>query len=377
MRARGRWAGWAGPGAVVLAMVAAVASVVVLTDPPGGSEPTVQVAIDRPPDTVAPEPLAPSGSEATSAIDDLEVPPVAATPQADPVLGAETGEPGEEPLAEASQAEVETLLRPGDIADTLLEPGSEGALPRIAPDGTAPRDVYARPFEGPADAPRVALIIDDMGYSENATLAAIQDLPPQVTLAFTPYARRLAYWLEQARAAGFEVLLTVPMEPVAYPRHDPGPRALLTMLEPDQNLAHLEWSLARGTGYVGVMNMMGGRFMAEEPHLRPVLQRLQERGLLFVDAKETLLSAAPRIAGEIALPMTMVSHRIDDNAARTAVDERLRALERLARDGGTAVGVGSSFPTTFERIIAWAEALDDRNVRLAPVSAVVSVPAGG
>lgn len=263
-----------------------------------------------------------------------------------------------------------TALAPTDAQ--MLESGENGQLPRPRTDGAQPWQVYARPFDANNPRARIAIIIDDVGFSENATLAAIQDLPVAVTLAFSPYARRLAYWVEQARTAGHEVLVAVPMEPVSFPRDDPGPRALLIGNDDETNLANLRWALSRLTGYVGVINAMGGRFTADERRFFPVLEEVKDRGLLFVDSRETLLSAAPAIAREIRLPFAGVTRRIDENAARASIDDRLEVLVQTALSEGVAIGIGSSFPTTFERINRWAETLEGRGAVLAPVSAVVA-----
>ena len=80
------------------------------------------------------------------------------------------------------------------------------------------------------------------------TLAAIQDLPGEVTLAFSPYSSRLAEWVPAARAAGHEVLLQLPMEPRSTEFNDPGNKALLTANTPELNLDRMEWVLSRAEG---------------------------------------------------------------------------------------------------------------------------------
>ena len=52
------------------------------------------------------------------------------------------------------------------------------------------------------------------------------------------------------------------MEPVDYPDQDPGPYALLTSIDPKQNLFRMDWLLSRAEAYAGVTNHMGSRFTA-------------------------------------------------------------------------------------------------------------------
>src|SRR5262249_15350335 len=96
------------------------------------------------------------------------------------------------------------------VADpALIETTDQGPLPRIAADGRAPMRAYAVPAPDSAK-PRVAIVVSGLGISAKATAAALASLPPQVTLAFAPYASDVQRWVAEARRQGHEVLLEVP-----------------------------------------------------------------------------------------------------------------------------------------------------------------------
>lgn len=253
---------------------------------------------------------------------------------------------------------------------TLVEETRDGPLPVVGKDGRKPWEVYARPFDQTDKRPRVALIISGLGQSTGATEAAIQRLPGAVTLAFSPYAKNLTQWMDLSRAAGHEVLLTVPMEPIGYPDNDPGPHTLLTSLSDKENRDRLLYLLSRFPGYIGVLNTMGARLTTTPQSLKPVLQELRDRGLMFVDARSSLRSVAASQAREIGLPRAINNRFIDIKASRSEIDQRLDELERMARESGYALGIGSPYPVTVERVVLWAQELDSRGIALAPVSAV-------
>ena len=252
----------------------------------------------------------------------------------------------------------------------LIEESALGPLPTIAPDGREPWRVYARPFDQEDTRPRIAVIIIDLGLSGAATETAIQQLPGPVTLAFSPYAKRLDDWIDLARAAGHEVLLHLPMEPVNYPLQDPGPFTLLTSLDVTENRERLEWLLSRFTGYVGVTNHMGSRFTTSAAALRPILEEIRTRGLMFVDSRSSARSVATRVASELDLPHAYNNRFIDREASRAAIDRRLAEVERIARSTGNAVAVGSPYPVTMERLSAWLQTLEDKGFAIAPISAL-------
>ena len=91
------------------------------------------------------------------------------------------------------------------------------------------------------------------GLNASLTEQAIAALPPTTGLAFSPYAPAARSLIEQARARGFETWLALPLEPQGFPLNDPGDRALLTGLPPGENLARLDWLLARFPGHVGAV----------------------------------------------------------------------------------------------------------------------------
>ena len=259
----------------------------------------------------------------------------------------------------------------------LVKRGEQGLLPIVGADGRKPWQVYARPFDQTDKRPRIAIVVTGLGHSSEAARSAIQGLPGPITLAFSPYSRRLEEWIRLARAAGHEVLIHVPMEPIEFPNDDPGPNTLLTSLRPSDNNLRLLWALGRGTGYVGVVSHKGSRFTADNSQMRTVLAALNKRGLLFVDSRTSARSATAQIAPTIRLPWTIGNHRIDTRFSREPIDARLRELEVIARKTGRAVGIGTVSPVTFERIAAWVNGVRRRGFVLAPVSAVVEAGGAG
>jgi polysaccharide deacetylase 2 family uncharacterized protein YibQ len=230
--------------------------------------------------------------------------------------------------------------------------------------------VYARPFAARDDRPKVAVVMAGLGLSAAATEAAIKRLPPEVTLVFDPYGANLEQWLGLAREYGHEVLLSLPMEPASFPIDDPGPFALMTTVPPEENQKRLEFLLGRLGGYVGMAGRMGSRFTASDAHLRPVLTVLKARGLLYFDDQASADSLAPRIAGELGVPRVLNNVVLDAVPSRAAVDAKLAELDALARFSAAAVAVGHPYPSTIERVAAWAAGLQGRNLVLAPISAL-------
>jgi len=256
------------------------------------------------------------------------------------------------------------------VDPALIEKTAEGPLPRIANDGRTPMNAYAPPATTDKGF-RIAIVISGLGISAKGTALAIQQLPPAVTLAFAPYESDVAKWVAEARRQGHEVLLEVPMEPYDFPDSDPGPHTLRTGEGEDANTQHMVWALTRFTGYAGVTNNQGGRFLADSEALEPVMTYLTRRGLMFYDDGSTAKSAAPDIAKQTDTAFVRGSLEVDKVQDATSIDRALSDLETQARANGSAVGTAFLYPVTVERLAQWSRGLSARGFVLVPASAIV------
>lgn len=165
--------------------------------------------------------------------------------------------------------------------------------------------------------------------------------------------------------------MEVPMEPYDFPDSDPGPHTLRSGVSEDSNIKKLSWSLTRFTGYTGVTNLLGSRFLADDEALEPVMTFLSRRGLMFFDSGSTTRSAAPGIARRIGAPYAQSYSVVDTIQTGMEIDRRLSDLEARARMTGSAAGSGFLYPVTIERVAAWAKGLPGRGFVLVPASAIV------
>jgi polysaccharide deacetylase 2 family uncharacterized protein YibQ len=275
---------------------------------------------------------------------------------------------------------------PGPIADpdpALLEPSRAGAtenLPRIAADGRVAMKVYAAGYDHSSRRPRVGLLLAGIGLNEAESDAAIRALPGAVSLGVSPYAVNLTKLLATARTSGHEYLIAIPLEPSGFPLNDPGPHALLTSASAAVNQQNLHWALSRVDGFVGatgvIGTMRGERLAAMTDQMDTMLSELSGRGLLYVDPLEEHGPVARAWGRHVDLVVDDPADR--DVADRTMIDAQLAALEQVAKDTGSALGlVMRPTPVAVARIAAWSNGLTDRGLALAPVSALAMPPADG
>ncbi len=253
-----------------------------------------------------------------------------------------------------------------------VEAASMGPLPRITPQGKKPYELYARSMPMGlvhSEAPKIVIILGGMGLNEKLSAKAARDLPADITLAFAPYGDNLQAQVDKARANGHEVLLQLPLEPVGYPATNPGPKTLLADGSDAANIESLQWHMSRFTGYTGVVNYMGGRFLSAAPAIKPMLVELKKRGILFLEDGSLPLSATDGVAKSMQMPVRRANSVIDLDANPTSIIAALNLLEEEAKTNGIAIGTGTGLETTITTVGEWAKTAADRGIIILPVSA--------
>jgi len=336
--------------------------------PPLPAPPELAAVLAREPDArVAVRPERAGDRDTTAAMPALPVPEVVVgTLTPPPAAGRPSPAPPTAPEAPAPSPAVAVAPPPLPVL----------AAPPAPPGGPAWMR-HAQPFVDEPGRPLIAIVLWGLGRNAELAEAAIAELPGMVTLGMTPASRRPQHWADRARAAGHELLVEVPMEPLGYPDLDPGPQALLTDLPEAENLRRLERWLDAFEGHIGATNLMGSRFTASPAHMRPVLRRLKARGLVFFDSRATGNSVAHTLAGEIGLDRAVNNRYIDNEPTATAIDLQLAELELTARANGQAIAIGTASAVTIARLKAWIATLAAKGLRLAPLSAVLQRGSAG
>ena len=262
-----------------------------------------------------------------------------------------------------------TLALPRAPVSAVAERTPAGTLPRISDDGRTPAGVYARPFANTEGRPTVSIILGGLGINRTHTRSAIDELPPEVTLSFAPGTRDLQGWIDQARAAGHEVLLEVPLEAYELSSGPAHPQSLTTAMQEAQIASRLSALMASASGYFGLTNYQGGRFLRSPESVTHLARLTAARGLAFVEDGSLPRSAMDTVATDAPLRFRRANFPIDTQPHGGDIQERLLELETLAIDKGSSVGSGFAYPVTIDILKAWTDTLPAKGIVLAPASA--------
>ncbi len=272
--------------------------------------------------------------------------PLIATPT---IISADPNQPN--PPAPGTAAPVETAAP--------LPPASVPLTTAPAPAVSLPRPDSVAALTGKA--PRIAIMVMDLGGDMKATQAAVQQLPDAVDLGFGPFSA--AVHMKLAMSAGHRVWIGIPMQPKRYPAIDPGPKTLLLKNTAAQNEAHLRWSLAQAApGVTGMYNIMGSAFTANDAAMAPVLAAAQQNGFAFFDTRADTDTKAARLARAQQIPAVLNEAYLDAEPAKLSA--RLDELAKRATSRGVAVGVLGPSVDSVAKLKAWLQTPAGKSVEL-------------
>ncbi len=213
-------------------------------------------------------------------------------------------------------------------------------------------------------AARVAIVIDDLGNSLAEGRRVIA-LPAAVACAILPHTAYASVLAEEARAAGKEVLLHLPME--APDGQEEGPGRLDSKMPALELALTLEYNLSTVPHAVGLNNHMGSVLTQQESAMRALMQTIARRGgLFFLDSLTTSDSVAARAAAESRVPYLQRDVFLDNHRSSTAIAHSLERLEVMARARGAALAIGHPYPQTLEALERWLPAAAQRGIRIVP-----------
>ncbi len=200
-------------------------------------------------------------------------------------------------------------------------------------------------------APRVAIVIDDLGHNMGAVTRGILGLDVPLTIAVLPDLSSSREAFLAAERAGFPTLLHLPMEPNR--KIDPGRNPIKVGMKPDEIEALIDRHYRNYQTFIGINNHMGSRATSDKRTMRAVMTSLQRRGLFFFDSLTSPRSVGYKTAREHGLWSIRNDLFLDDRtrAAETVADNLLQLCE-LARQRGLAVGIAHPRPYTLTALRA-------------------------
>lgn len=286
--------------------------------------------------------------------------------------------------ANTSEAEARAVTAPDDLVSRQIASSWPGVIRGEATDRidtafervvSEPSAIASVPVE-PADLtptlmphrPQLAVIIDDVGLDVGAARRLIA-LDAPVTLSILPYADAASVIAREAGAAGRDVFVHLPMEPVGV--EDPGPYALTEFQSPTEMASRITWAFSRVPGAVGFNNHMGSRLTSDRRAMDAMFSASGlPHSLIFVDSlthPRSQAASAAQAAGLTAMTRDVFLDHVPDEAS---VSVQLNQALALALQNGQAIAIGHPRPETLAVLADLSRRAEAVGVELVPISAL-------
>ena len=203
--------------------------------------------------------------------------------------------------------------------------------------------------DGIKSGPKLAIILDDMGYDRSAADAAFA-LQFPITLSVIPHLPHSAEVAEEAYRRGDQVLLHLPMEAEAG-ETKAEPIELRVGMKADQVERDLDSMLETVPHAAGVNNHQGSRATADAKLMGELMPALRRRGLFFVDSRTTAATVAYDAAERAGVRSASRKVFLDDTTNRDAILSQIDLAARDATRDGFAIAIGHPHPATIAALV--------------------------
>jgi polysaccharide deacetylase 2 family uncharacterized protein YibQ len=231
--------------------------------------------------------------------------------------------------------------------------------------------VVPMPGQPPAG-PEVAIIVDDIGQSLRPVTELLSlDIP--LTFSILPDRAETGKAAEMIVGQHRELMLHMPMQPIDYPKEQPGKDALLVRMSTTDIRRRVEQLLDKFPEVLGVNNHMGSRFTQDRERMSVVLQEVRKRNLFFVDSVTTNRSVAFEVARELGVRSARRDIFLDNVIRQDAIGKQIDKLMALAKRRGFAIAICHPHAQTIEALRDAISRFRKEGVEIVPVSELLDL----
>ena len=218
---------------------------------------------------------------------------------------------------------------------------------------------------------RVAIIIDDFGYSFNPIAREIVTMGFPLTISIIPGLKASSKVADIALLHNKEILVHMPMEPLYEKFNDDG---FTLVVDQDPGIASLRirQAFAQLPMAVGLNNHQGSRATADPELMKTLMTTLGNMGKFFIDSRTNSKSVAYKFAREARVKSNYSSFFIDAKDEDDFIIGQLNQLAKSAKENGNVIAIGHPRRRTLNALKEMLPKLEAMGVTFVPVSELVN-----
>ena len=237
-------------------------------------------------------------------------------------------------------------------------------------DRVAERIEFVKRSDLPDAAGLAAIIIDDFGYSYNEVTRNFLFSERPLTISIIPKLRYSEQIAREARLAGKDVFIHMPMEPLNDSYEDDG-LIILTALDAGTIRLRIREAISLLPEAIGMNNHQGSRATADVATMEAVLSEVKRRGLIFVDSRTNPESVALRVARRLGVPAGANRLFLDAEDEEDFIEAQLNRMADLAHRDGRVIAIGHVRKKTFRVLDRVLPELEMRGLQFVPISRLI------
>jgi polysaccharide deacetylase 2 family uncharacterized protein YibQ len=217
--------------------------------------------------------------------------------------------------------------------------------------------------------PKVAFIIDDLGY-ETEVAKKMMELEFPITLSILPFLQYSEFIAEEGRKNNQEIILHLPMEP-SNSSTNPGPGAIKSSMSEEEIRQSVRNSIVNFPYIIGVNNHMGSKITENRKIMEIVLEEIKGYNLFFIDSMTSKNSIAYEVAQEMGIKTAVRSVFLDNENDMEYIKKQMLEIQETALREGEAIAIGHSRINTFYVLKRMIPELIKAGIEIVPVSKLV------
>ncbi len=224
-------------------------------------------------------------------------------------------------------------------------------------------------FTSSAQAARLAIVIDDVGYRISEENQILQ-MPVAVSIAILPNSPHGKKMAEKAHKQGREILIHLPMTPLSK---QPLEKNTLHPAMSKEEIARIIQDAIQKVPYaLGMNNHMGSAMTSNLSGMEKVMQVLSDHHLYFLDSVTIGNTQVTKAAMGTSVPVLRRNVFLDNIQTEAETLHQLNRAIALARKQGSAIAIGHPHPTTL-RALQQALAILPRDIELVAPGMLLSL----
>ena len=194
--------------------------------------------------------------------------------------------------------------------------------------------------------PKIAIIIDDLGYQREIAERII-NLNFPITISILPFLPNSQSIVEMAKEKNISILLHLPMEP-HNSNINPGKGAIYSSMNEEEIKTKIRAVFQDLPDIDGMNNHMGSKVTEDREIMKIILSEIQKRDLFFIDSMTSPNSVGYELSKQMGIKTAYRSVFLDNNQDKDYIRQQIKILKELALKNNKVIAIGHPYCNTID-----------------------------